>query len=380
MPEIHDQPDPQPHDFSNTEGIDGTNAEVDAAADMLCPTDYRDDEGEEGYSDGPYTYEQGHMPITTRLIRTVILREDGTYEPAGLADSVLDELDTLYTTTADEVYAQFGQDREGLDLGRTRAFVDGLGVTATDKHIIIPRSSGVTLKKALIPIEGAGQIASDILGFYAIKSDTAVVYRDRALEQENGPELTEALQVHELMHSGGRVEIQVTTSGNGLLYAAPSRFGHVVAIYNGELLSERIVGNFIEEGVAQQGFGRYVKEVLGKPQGFAEVDKHIVATNAGRLAVPPEHTVIGKDGLIVTPNAAIAARALGHLIDRDPALWPALIAGARDDEAFTEVRGRINAIAPGMFEHLQGNYNDKTLYGHGVLYVCNRLGIWPDRL
>jgi len=384
MPEIHDQPEPYPHNFDdNTEDISGTAADVDVEADMLCPADYRDDaDNSDTYDEGATapTRENEHVAVTDRPIRVALLREDGTYEPTRLSDSATQELHTLYTTTADEVYARFEQDREGLDLDRTRAFVDGLGVAATDRQVIVPSRDGNALKRALMPIEGAGPSAHGRLGFYAIKTDTAVAYRDPALEQENGPELTEALQVHELMHSGGKVEIQVTTSGKGPLYVEPRRFGHEVAVYDGGLLADEIIGDFIEEGVAQQGFGRYVKEVLGKPQGFAGVEGHTYVADATRLAVPPEHLYLNKDGAVTVPAPAFNARALGHLIDRDPALWPALIAGARDDEAFTEVRGRINAIAPGMFEHLQGNYNRPDLYIEGLVYVCNRLGIATDKL
>jgi len=378
MPEIHDQPEPYPHNFDdNTEDISGTAADVDVEADMLCPADYRDSaDRSEGYINA-----REHMPVTSRSVRGVFVNPDGSSEHEPIPDDLLEEIYTAHTTQADAIYAQFAQDREGLDLTRASGFVKDMGITATDRIVVIPTAKQRDLEQALAPIEGQLGMAQAKRGLYASRSDTALIYRDRELERINGTGLTEALTVHELAHSGGLVELRAMTTGDGDVLIGNDRLGYKIPQYDGMELTNT-VGDFIEEGVAEYVAGQFVAHELGEPNGFAGLRgaHHLHRSSLGPAAIPLEYTSRGPKGGIIIASAALGARALGHFIDRDPALLPALIAGARDDEAFTEVRGRMNAIIPGSFEHLQDNYNSDARYEEGLLYVCNRLGIPLHRL
>jgi len=323
-----------------------------------------------------------HISVADRPIQAILVHEDGSPEEIGLPHNITEQLITRWTTTADEVLAQFKQDRNGLNLERVGACMQGLGVAATDRIAIVPDAYRYSLDTALIPVEGQIERSPHSQGFYATKADTVVVYRNRLWENINGSELTEALLVHEVMHSGGRVDIRLVTDGRGTTYVTTSRTGYATTPYNG-LDCTNELGCFIEEGLAQYGYGRYMTDTLNEPRGLAGLrgQHHSDLSLAGLVAVPLEHTFRMPHGGIAFAQAAFGARALGHLIDRDPTLLPALIAGARDDdEAFTEVRGRMNAIAPGMFEHLETNYNNDSSFVDGLIYVCDRLDIPPDRL
>jgi len=385
MPEIHDQPDVNPEFFDNTpvdEPFEASAADTDADADMLCPPDYRDDGGDEGYDDTSYMDNQEHVSVTDRTFTGTLVHEDGSEEPFDLPEDTVDALNNLWTTQADAIYDGFTQDREGLDVPRAKAFVESLGVTATDRMVIVPRADKAALEEALIPIEGKQVVNPTVGGWYVSKSDTVIVYREQDMEAVNGTGYTESKLVHELLHSGGLVQIDLRTENKGSSEVGTAQMGYKRGVYEG-MEFQYVTGDFIEEGFVQYTAGLYVVNKLDQPNGFAGLrgSPHITYDDAvGHLAIPLQHTFRYPEGDVGIHTEAIAARAIGHLIDRDPALLPALVAGARDNEALAEVHGRMNAISPGMFERLRDYYNKGAWYGQGLAYVCAKLDIPLDRL
>ena len=91
--------------------------------------------------------------------------------------------------------------------------------------------------------------------------------------------------------------------------------------------------------------------------------------------LPSRYVYTEVDGRPDAHESAFAATALGHLMDRDPALRPALLHGNHDVEARREVIGRLEAIKPGMYATMRDHFQHEKLFGYGLDYVRDVLGI-----
>jgi hypothetical protein len=99
------------------------------------------------------------------------------------------------------------------------------------------------------------------------------------------------------------------------------------------------------------------------------------AQPADQVPVPSRFTYVKPDGKLNVWRESFAGAAVGFLVDKDPALLPALIEARRSVEGLREVAGRINAIRPGLYQSLRDNYNSPELFDDGLIEVADRLGI-----
>jgi|GEM_PF-828395 len=266
----------------------------------------------------------------------------------------------------------FPPDRDGLDIERVGAFLANMGVLPTETTIEVPVKDRGTVLRSLQPL-GVDAPEPGLSGMYIPQIDTVFTFRDGRLEELNGPEITDKDRLHELGHSGGAYSRWFVDRG-GLPELTDAQMG---------LAWQDTAGNpynkLVDEGVQEYLAGTYVAEELNRPGGLANLatTQHDVRrySSPGTISVPSRYTFLDRAGRVDIAASAFAATAIGHLIDRDPALLPALIAGARDDEAFREATGRMEAIAPGMPDTLKNNFNTHTQYENGLDYVRGILGL-----
>lgn len=199
--------------------------------------------------------------------------------------------------------------------------------------------------------------SADAQGAFLGTVDVAFVWRDAEFEADNGPGVIESFMIHELTHADARFEIRVTQGAKrrfirlggapvGMLLTGkePLRAGPIVLREEDEVL----VGQALDEGIAEYERGQFVADKLGKPRGFGaavlEADKP--------EALIDKYTFIGrgpngKKFVATTPGGPYAV-VLERLVEQDPALRDTL-QRRHTTEGMRELAIRMNKIVPDIY-------------------------------
>lgn len=271
-------------------------------------------------------------------------------------DSTL--LSEHYTGIREALLQQFPSDETGIDTARATAFIQSLGLRVVPT-IYIPEARVEEFADALQEtIGGAEKIRPQEGGKYEPTIDRSFIFRNRANEEANGPEATEAAGVHENAHGSSgydTLSVRVTEDdGDVLLVPHTPRIGFAANLDKGTYGIVR--GTFLEEGWADHIRGRYIAEVLGKPNGLADYpsEEYISVYNDGsRVPLPSRYLEraqgdAGGSELYIR-DAAWGAAAIDLLVQRDPALEQALIEARTSVAGLREVVGRMNTIHPRLY-------------------------------
>ncbi|MBF6333662.1 hypothetical protein [Nocardia transvalensis] len=291
--------------------------------------------------------------------------------PGGILDP--GHIPAVFAAARDQIFDRFASETDGLDLDRIATYFDDLGLHRVSL-LIIDHTRAEELTQLVHDTLGF-EVSPEVSGAYLAHLDTAFVFRNRDLEDHNGPEYTESVAVHELGHGSARHQMMraVVLDGIGTI-VDPIRLGHIVQPPSGAVL-----GRFWEEGFAEYLSGRYVSDVLGLPRGLARraADTDIATgARSGRtvqvptkyfFAYPPAASSVAAGG------AALAAAALDLLVARDPALLPALLRARCTVTAQREVIARINALAPGLYRELRDHYNEEAVFLDGLYHLTEAL-------
>ena len=153
-------------------------------------------------------------------------------------------------------------DTSGLDVERISAFADQMG--ADEK--LIRYLSEEDFKTVRQKRDGNDQKLTDPEGYYSPSGDLIVVRRNRALEELNGPAITESFAVHEIAHGfqfGAPYRALRTTEGKlfwrrKMVTVSPTRGGFRVAPNRED--TTPVQGYMLEEAYAEYERGLYVQE------------------------------------------------------------------------------------------------------------------------
>jgi hypothetical protein len=361
--------------------VGGASSEITSPAVVTTETGHVTEV--EQQSDLPLSPLPQNHRITTRPLRFFTVNHWGEVGRRPQSEPYwTKELAEYYSQQQSEL-AGLPQDTEGLNLERVSAYMGSLGVrqpltihVSPDlRPVVVPYvSEHHSLKRE----EGVG-------GRYIENLDICIVYRDGELEALNGPEYVESLTVHELYHgSAEHAGIRVTAAANegGYAHRIGFRSGHYVTRLGPrpELpIRQTRTGGFLEEGAAEHFRGKYITEVLGKPGGLADMPHEL--TRLGKperpLLIPSRYIVKIREDCPTVSQASFAGAAMDLLVEKDPALEPALLEARYSVEGLREVAGRIEAIRKGLYPHLRDNYTDYKRYPQALRNVRKVLGV-PD--
>lgn len=203
--------------------------------------------------------------------------------------------------------------------------------------------------------------------------DLIVLRRDPEHEALNGSELLESKAVHEIVHSGGGVEmtldVSVSHKREGLkrikdvnTHSRVRRLGFSVRD-----TTEGDIGVMaLEEGYAELERGLFLREI-GKPRGFADPGPPPSVFDIYKERMRDEST----DEVDTTLSPAVGvALTLELLIGQDPHILTAL-RNRQKLEGREEFSQRVNALVPGLDQELRMlDYDADDALDQGVqLYI-----------
>jgi hypothetical protein len=313
------------------------------------------------------------------IIYTTVIQPDGHTEQIPIPESLQSHLVTTHTEASARLMRFFGpiQNTEGLNLERGDRFVQSLGIAATPQTLALDDADNTAFSLSLrklnliSPEEAAAAVG--FLSYYLPNLDTTVTIRNKQLETLNGVEISEAFRVHEQVHSGATRRWDITIKdGNSYDSNVTTGFQHY-------LQNKGIAGGkFLLEGLAGYIAGKYVAEELDRPHGLTDAPDALYATPdryGNRILVPSRYVTYNPDGERMIVPADYAATAVGHVIDKDSGLLPAMIAGQSSSEGFEEMTGRLETIQPGLSALLGGHFNNYPKFKVGLQEIRKALHI-----
>jgi hypothetical protein len=284
---------------------------------------------------------------------TVYMHGDVGKSPMGEEDAT-EELRNEWLQQREAILA-LPSNAEGLNLDRVDAYRRKMGGRDVALRFLSPDNFRRSLDIARDKQDG------HVTGHYSQEADVIAVIRDTSegsLETLNGPELTESFAVHELDHAANEhqhTKIDVTIEKRRLrkpvtyTTAQKRRMGSIVRTGAVEEIYE---GSGIEEAQAEFERGKYVVEVLNRPQGFT--DDGIVPGKPSPLdkysfkMQKPDGTVVNK-----STQYAVEAVILELMVDCEPKLLDALRASKHSVEGLRERARIMNSILPGAYQRMR---------------------------
>jgi hypothetical protein len=268
----------------------------------------------------------------------------------------------------ERIEAALPHDESGLDLASVDTFIVGLGLRTVGR-IVVGETDEKKSRQRLREMGVIGQEEGNFAGFYHSVAELAIVFRHKKHERKNGPGFTESLVVHEQAHGSSTFNshsMQVQVDERSINYAQ-FRMGQVV-ISGGQR------NIFLEEAFADAVRGKYVREVLDKPGGFAGVESELDTYKAeagDELPILPEFSMRDKRGRKVYIMNALAGSALEFMAQNDPGLWPALLEARSSVEGLREVARRIETIEPGLYTKLSRLTLSRADFEEGLRLVAD---------
>lgn len=264
---------------------------------------------------------------------------------------------------------------DGLDLARVDIQRESAGAPAKEMRFLSPTE----FERALV-IAGSvtGRGRDDSNGRYLEQLDIVLVKRDPELDDLNGPGFTESIAVHELVGHASATDsrIQLEVKRKGGLGRRTVIHGHKLQtgflVHNPEDPTQ-VQGISLEEGFAEYERGQFVLG-LGRKGGFVTSDGEDFARTDVILPMPGHYWWLVRDES-GEPRPTYApgvftASILEILIEKNPAILGALRDSRRSGD-HDEVRNRMNAIIPGIYERIvaiQDPNTDDGMHASASIY------------
>ncbi len=267
----------------------------------------------------------------------------------------------------------FPSDNSGLDTSRLDNFLGRLGLRPADR-IFVPAARQKDLARLVYKILRID--VGTVNGAYNPDLDLYFIIRDPEFERLNGEGATEALGAHEGAHASSDYPDIISVS---MLPRDPAVYAPRVGFMTKPRPGAPISGLFFEEGFAEVLRGKYITDVLGQPKGPVDPENDVVDLRLGKrakvaLPIPAKYFHRGEKGDADLRYEAFAGSAIEHLMKHDPGLFDAMIRARRDPQALQEVRDRVNAIKPGLYDNLDTHCNSQYDFNRGYEYVLRATG------
>lgn len=319
---------------------------------------------------------------------------DGTtlYRPAPADSSVEESVMIVAGEFRDELLG-YDSKTEGLDVARVDAFMTSFGLHSPACVYLEKDDSKISPELwGLLGVGGApgGRVYRDLNGSYLELADVAAVIRDPELDRLNGPEFAESVAVHERAHGAFtysdtvRVILgedgEVLESDDALKVAQTGFLERTLPTSTDE--ESELVGTFWSEAFAELMRGYYVEHTRGAG-GFTSYADGITVDVDG-IPVPSKYLYAHREGEYTLDDPVYAAVGLEMLVNRDPELFPALLRFCSSKAALQEVKDRVNAFSPGLYEVVRDSYNgyetgeSEGMFNHGASHIMRTLALSDD--
>lgn len=285
--------------------------------------------------------------------------------PTAESDAVISGLSERREVRRRAVIEAVPSHEQGLDTARVDAFFRAQGLTP-QPHIVVAEADRPAFSQAVQAV-GLNAPPGDKDGVYFGAVEAIAVFRNEALEELNGPLLTEGVLVHEKAHSTDRYGDNLTYEEtlNGISYETP-RTGHLVDKHG------NTEGSYYEEAFAELMRQKYLREAAGRQQGLIP-EKGRSISFGDSIQLPIKYAYVVEDGKGAAPNGAIAAYGMEQLINRDPGIFNAMIAARGSADGLREVAKRIDAIQPGLYVKLRKLSYDAADFFEGTGHIIDTL-------
>lgn len=294
---------------------------------------------------------------------------DGEASYAGKASNteaalLHDQLEHDRAETRRRLDSELIENTEGLQIARVDTFLKQYGLPPTTARVF-----DETQFAQLKSIMGAEDESESTGGMYDPYTDIVVVFRNGAMEKDNGTGITETIIVHESVHSTASRAQEVVVSDGDITQLLQVQVGEPRDIYGGAY------GDFYEEALAEFMAYLYARDVLELPDGFGP---HSVHYEAGGIVVPGKYAYSegengdGEEVYKVQPSS-LAAYGLELLLIKLPELFPLLLNSRyspKDRQRFIQ---KVNALSPGLYQELRNLSYTKEDFNHGVWLIIEQL-------
>jgi hypothetical protein len=322
-------------------------------------------------------FNPGDMPVETKPQRTRYIAKSLGSETLRSIQPPIPGVDKMieakFNGVREQIFEKFPSNFEGLDMDRVYNFFDKFGLHKASL-VVINKKQKHELMEFMQNATGAEANEREHLGYYKSLLDTAFIFRDDILEQDNGAEFTESIIVHELAHGSSEhmdISAFVDSSTNSLV-AERARIGQAMTFPQPANAGvQSTTGLFLEEGFADYMRGLYISGELGLPEGF--IKNNIRSIKRWRrsehvMPVLPKYVYKTGEEFSAIPSSA-AATALELLTDKDPRLFPAMLDARKEVDGLRAVAARIDTIEPALYKKLRDNFNHENEFYNGLDYV-----------
>jgi hypothetical protein len=261
-------------------------------------------------------------------------------------------------------------DHSGFNTQRIAAFATRQGLQRTGEFVTYD-STRPDVAARVDEIVGEQPIA--YAAIYEPESGLYIVKQRPELDAVNGEGFTESNVVHETVGHGSAEEptysVEIVSNGSDehILQTTLERRG-----FQHEQKNE---GFLLEEGFSEAVRARYMREELGLEGGFLRAKNPVSVLERDGVAYPMQtiYSFKTQEGKIGYHTNALAGMVVNMLVERDPALWDAMVQSRNDYEGnVEEVVGRIDAIAPGLYSRLARL--NHTQFANGLAMTAALLG------
>ena len=243
-----------------------------------------------------------------------------------------------------EILVSLRTNEEGINLQRVYSHLERIGMRPRPIFILDEDEYGRAVSLA------ASSDTNESHGKFLTAMGVSIVRRDPLVERLNGgPEVIEGTAIHEGIHGTGTTAVGIRTQTQKRIFRGAEvtvepykkRSGYIHVLPDGQ-----VQGLLIEEGNAEYERGKYVKEVLGRPEGFTKPGDY-----SGRLA---KYTCLDADKngqpQLALAEGVIGALILELLIEHDPTLLTTLREDRSSAEPGLELKDHMDEIVPGLYD------------------------------
>lgn len=263
----------------------------------------------------------------------------GQMVPATPQENITNEFPEYLAKTRAQLLEGLESKEHDINLERVRNFLQELGLRTDTKLVILDPDDFDKFRERQVQLSGRSLRENG--GCYVPGLNFIVLLRDPELEAQYGPEIFEYTAVHELVHSSADEEVfgySTTSEGsNTQIDTHLSRSGQVIVNPNNP---EHQQGLYLEEAFADKIGHLYIRDVLKRPDGFAQSDEPVaIDSDEGVIEVPPQY-FLGEAG----GKQSLAVLGLDYLLTKDPTLFDSLLKSRHSVDGLREVAAKINAI------------------------------------
>ena len=284
------------------------------------------------------------------------LGEDGRINSIRPAPNEMRQRILHFEAEAQRIALETPSHEEGINISRVNRFIERQGLPVRPAILIYPEEAPLLRERLAVigwqdrMVDKLGTTDSDGVlweGGYIDRLGAAIIVRNRAAEEVNGPLYTECTVVHELAHAD--FYDTIAYSSDPLRYHLPRR-GLVIASTPPD---PQALGVTLEEGLPAFLEVGYLREEGGLPHGVLGKPGWRI-TGSGD-ALPNEY--VWKDpnhpdgALVSTP--ALMGYGIELLVRARPELYSTLIGARRSVQHLRQVPRLLHSIRPGLYDDLR---------------------------